>query len=401
MSLLKKMEALLKCIILKSGKKYITFTKEPSPYSDLGRVLIDDCFAIKEENGEMKAISDLSTISTNTSTELVKEDLLSGNGPVCIPPNPAADNLELLSKYNLTIPHLSKASKDGKFTKAGCLVRSLGFTDSSILSDSIVTISFEKTSDYYDYGDNSYWGDKANNRPGMYKIKVTNKSSKNIYVDMTNSFRINSKGEAETFFNNISISQNSSEGSGAGVNLGAVTGALGVGGVLGILASGINVGKDNTNGTAITEKQDAIAVIPPAGTIIMPQQIAISPNGKKVAKNYDNFNTTPGILGKQYDGKPRSLYDCLKKLGFKAERDKYYSVSELYKYQEMEDLTYETEKGKKKDLTVSRIITYSSDPNFSKYTSLKFDLFTKGYVGLKTYYEYENIEYDEYCIFAY
>ncbi|MCM1519743.1 MAG: hypothetical protein NC098_03055 [Lachnoclostridium sp.] len=365
-------------------------------------MLIDDCFAIKEENGEMKAISDFNTRNTNSSSELVKEDLLSENGPVCIPPNPAADNSELLSKYNLAIPHLSKANKDGKFTKAGAFVRCLGFTDSSILSDSIVTISFEKTSDYYyDYGDNSCWGDKANNRPGMYKIKVTNKSSKNIYVDMTNSFRINSKGEVETFFNNTSVSHSSSQGSGAGINLGAVTGALGIGGVLGTISSGINVGKDNTDGTTITEQQDAIVVIPPGGTIIMTQRIAISPNGKKVAKNYDDFNTTPGIKGKQYDGRSWSLYDRLKKLGFKAERDKYYSVSELYKYQEMENLTYETVEGKRKDLTASRIITYSSDPNFSKYTSLKFDLFTKGYVGLKTYYEYRNIENDEYCIFAY
>lgn len=396
--IVKKDGGTLNVFNIEVGPKYITFTKEESPDSELGRVLCDECFAIKTAEGEMTAISDFNS-NGKTSSSSEPAEPTTEYSQICIPPNPAPDNMELINKYNNSIPKLRKPNKEGKTVKANDVIKALGFLESSVLSDSIVTISFEKVGVYYlDYGDEGYWGEDLS-REGVYKVKVSNKSTKNIYVDMANSFRINSKGDAESFYDSKTLSHTSNNGGSVGVNLGAVTGALGVGGVLGTLASGISLGKGNSSGTVVTETQDAIVVVPPGGTITMPQRIAVSPNGKKVAKNYEKFFEVPGLKGEQ-NKKHFTLDALIQKLGFKLERDRFYDLKEIYEFQGTPGIPNEIKSGSLKDFLISRIITYSTDPSFNKYTSLKFDLYTRGFLGIKVDANKELMDYDEYCIIA-
>ena len=91
---------------------------------------------------------------------------------------------------------------------------------------------------------------------GNLTVAVKNNTDEIMIIDQTKSFLVNSDGQSISYYDptvrvqsSTSIASNTSGGS---VNLGAVAGALGVGGRLGALASGINVGGSSTDGFSTT-----------------------------------------------------------------------------------------------------------------------------------------------------
>lgn len=85
---------------------------------------------------------------------------------------------------------------------------------------------------------------------------VYNRTSDIMIIDQTKSFFVNSDGKSVSYYDptvrTTSKTDLSSSTSGASVNLGAVAGAFGIGGTLGTLASGVNVGGSGTSGQSIT-----------------------------------------------------------------------------------------------------------------------------------------------------
>lgn len=98
-------------------------------------------------------------------------------------------------------------------------------------------------------------------KPAM-QIQVKNKTNRTIYIDLGNSFFLRN-GIAEAYYIPSSSSSSQTDGSGVGVNLGAVAGALGVGGAIGTLASGIGVGSNKSNTTVNTTYSQRVIAIPP------------------------------------------------------------------------------------------------------------------------------------------
>lgn len=93
-------------------------------------------------------------------------------------------------------------------------------------------------------------------------VTIINKSGSMMYIDMAESYYVNN-GAAQQLYTN-SVTTNFSSGSqGATVNLGSVTNALGVGGVVGTLAQGVNVGGSNTNGSSTQVFEERYISIPP------------------------------------------------------------------------------------------------------------------------------------------
>ncbi len=93
-------------------------------------------------------------------------------------------------------------------------------------------------------------------------VTIINKSDSMMYIDMAESYYVNN-GAAQQLYTN-SVTTNFSSGSqGATVNLGSVTNALGVGGVVGTLAQGVNVGGSNTNGSSTQVFEERYISIPP------------------------------------------------------------------------------------------------------------------------------------------
>lgn len=85
---------------------------------------------------------------------------------------------------------------------------------------------------------------------------VYNRTSEIMTIDQTMSFFVNSDGKSTSYYDptvhTTATTDMSSATKGASVNLGSIAGAFGIGGALGQIASGINVGGSGTSGTAVT-----------------------------------------------------------------------------------------------------------------------------------------------------
>lgn len=85
---------------------------------------------------------------------------------------------------------------------------------------------------------------------------VYNRTSDIMTIDQTMSFFVNSNGQSTSYYDptvrSTSNTDMSSVTKGASVNLGSVAGALGIGGIVGQIANGINVSGSGTSGQATT-----------------------------------------------------------------------------------------------------------------------------------------------------
>lgn len=106
---------------------------------------------------------------------------------------------------------------------------------------------------------------------GALTAIVYNRTAEIMTIDQTRSFFVNSNGVSTSYYDptirSTSKTDLSSTTQGVSVNLGAVAGALGLGGALGQIASGINVGGSNTDGVATTNTsyiadQPQVAIAP-------------------------------------------------------------------------------------------------------------------------------------------
>lgn len=110
-------------------------------------------------------------------------------------------------------------------------------------------------------------------------VRVTNKTNRNIYVDLANTF-IERKGEVSPYYVPSSSTTTITSGSGVGVNMGAVAGAVGIGGVVGTLANGVNVGGGSSLSTSNTVYAQRVIIIPPKMTVKLDPQLLFVKEGK-------------------------------------------------------------------------------------------------------------------------
>ncbi len=119
---------------------------------------------------------------------------------------------------------------------------------------------------------------------GGLSVVVQNKTDKIMTIDRTRSSFRNSDGNSYTFYdpNVTATSRSYTDGShgGVGVNLGAVTGALGVGGGLGMALSGVNVSGGSshfqTSGRSTYFIDQPKVAITPGGQIDMGRNFRIT-----------------------------------------------------------------------------------------------------------------------------
>lgn len=138
---------------------------------------------------------------------------------------------------------------------------------------------------------------------GSITAIVFNPTDEIMIIDQTKSFFVNSDGTSISYFDptvrTTSTTDLSSGTKGASVNLGAIGGALGIGGTLGGLLQGINVGGSSTNGQSVTNAT-YIADLPqvsiaPHGSGTMSKVYQVSGLGRpalKISGNYSIPNMT-------------------------------------------------------------------------------------------------------------
>lgn len=128
---------------------------------------------------------------------------------------------------------------------------------------------------------------------GKLAVFVKNLTDEILVVDQEMSFFINSNGVSTSYYDptvrTVSNTSFGSSTSGIGVNLGAIASAFGVGGPLGTLMGGINVGNSSTSGNSTTNTtvfadQKRISV-GPRGSGAMSKLFEVSGIGCQALKN--------------------------------------------------------------------------------------------------------------------
>lgn len=329
--IVKKNGDVIRSKVLKVGTAEVEYKKWNNQNGPIYSIEVNNILSINYENGEKETFADISTdaaqVVSNQSAPIV---------PTEIPVKPAEDNAKLLELYNnQTVVPKKPNLKDKQASK---VVPIWGISGNSVLSDENITVSFKVM---YDFPESI----KSRKIIG-YVVQVQNKTNKNIYIDLANSFKIDDQGQSTSYFSNRTITTNTNSGSGAGLNVGAVTGALGVGGVLGTLAGGVNVGGGSSAGTSVTESQERILVVPPHAMASLPLEKKVDEeNIKEVPERFTLHDLPDG-------GIPVNIEE------FKILYDENNSIAKN-----------------------RRIITYSTTSDFSTYSRLDIELYIRAVLG--------------------
>lgn len=148
---------------------------------------------------------------------------------------------------------------------------------------------------------------------GELDVYVKNLTDEIMTIDRTKSFYLDPNGVSTIYYDPTvktkTVTHSSSQGRGGTVNLGAVGGALGIGGRAGQILSGINVGSSSTDGTSVTNATYTIdqptLSIAPRGQASMARSFHISPIGKAFL---NSFEKTSGTDFSKIDYTPSDSY---------------------------------------------------------------------------------------------
>lgn len=327
----------IECHNIEVSEKYVFYTETPDSDSSK-RIAIGEVFGVKIGDGAIQPIA--------SKTAAVKEtaETAPTYGPKFVEPHPSADNSQLISAINGLSERLRYKDSEPNDKDTNQAFVMWGLSEESIISDDAVEIKFtpEDVEVWPSYG--------AKLVPHrLIRIAITNKTNSMIYVDLANTFKIYSDGTSEPYFTNSTYTTSSGGSTGGSLNLGAVAGAVGIGGALGTLASGVNVGGATNSGTQISTTEQQILTIPPHGTAYLP--------GKKSA------------------GK-KSIEEVGECLWFN-EADNVSSAAMGLKQWKLTDYDATTSPHREE-----RRITYSTSATFDEYTTLPIYIYVKSVYGV-------------------
>lgn len=247
--------------------KYVFYNTENKTDADIKRMEKDKVLMVKRQDGSTLNLYEDAQPAEKQAPAAAEP---AGEGPVMVKAEDLDDaarkaNEEALAQVNAEITYQPEEGKEDKDAKWALL--SWGVKDGSVLDDGNIRISFVRGVMYSVKNKpdgfrvlHDYFVDKHNS-PAI-AVRVENKSDRTVYVDLGNSFFVR-MGQSYCYYVPSSTTSSSSSSSGAGVNLGSVAGALNIGGVVGQLAGGVNVGGGNTNGGSTTTYAQRVISIPP------------------------------------------------------------------------------------------------------------------------------------------
>lgn len=198
--------------------------------------------------------------------------------PETLSPEAKAANDALIAKYNQPIKYkLIKEKNKGKKANFGIAV--FGLKENSVISNEDIEIIITKGG-IQERGKKKpkvfipkekIFSESTTLVQSALQFSIKNKTNQTIYLDLGNTF-YTSMEQSICFYVPTSTTTTASSSGGGSVNLGAVAGALGVGGAVGTIANGVNVGGGSTNGTSTTTYSQRIIPIAPMGKTTLDAQ---------------------------------------------------------------------------------------------------------------------------------
>ncbi|MBQ0080331.1 MAG: hypothetical protein KBS95_02105 [Alistipes sp.] len=272
--IVKKDGSIIKAIVTKVSEDEIEYRKFGSTSERIYSIETTRIQSISYEDGTVESFSAQEKVSQETGTIKAIPDV--------------QKNAASVDFINSATPSFDLKTSN---KKADFAILKYAITPQSVLVSNDLIISAETGFFYappsglltkvqtknYTYADLLKKGLSLNFCTPSIRFYVTNRTDHILYLDLGNTF-LSVGGNTMPYYVPGAKSTTSSTGHGASVNLGAVAGALGVGGAVGTLARGVSVGGGNsTSSNNITYNQRVIAV-PPFSKIPLEPKIIMDGN---------------------------------------------------------------------------------------------------------------------------
>lgn len=275
--IVKKDGSVIQAKVTKIGTSEVEYKKWSNQDGPQYSIAVADILAINYQNGEKETFENAGAGNSQAAkSEADGQQSIVQVKPEDLSPEAKAANAALIAKYNAPVELLfrEKDKKNIGKKKAKSAVVCFGVSTESILCDGNIEICVE-TGELYKVtkkspvewkkgGLSSYYLEGVINPAIQFVIR--NKSNQTLYIDLANTFYVN-MGQSQTFYIPSSTTTSKTSSGGASVNLGAVTGALGIGGAANTLANGVNVGGGSSNTTTNTTYSQRIIAIAPMSSI--------------------------------------------------------------------------------------------------------------------------------------
>lgn len=225
-----------------------TFDIKYKKYSNLDgptyTILKTELLSVNYKNGEsekftLEAVGNMSKTTSSVSNE--------------------AFNREWLDYMNKRKANYKEEEQENK--KAKWQYRILKFHHDSKVADNNVYITCSVSNGYYE----KFSGRKALDSDITFELK--NRSDNVVYLDLGNCFFKNGYN-TENYYKNTATQTSKDKNVGVSVNAGTITDVLGVGGVIGNIANGINVGGNKGSSTGVTVFSQRIIALAPHSSYI-------------------------------------------------------------------------------------------------------------------------------------
>ena len=241
---------------LELGQTSVFYTLAEDSTNATHRMDKSEILIIKYEDGRMMTMKDAGAAvsapaAVNPAAKSVSEEAVK-------------QNETMIRNHNLRSLVYEGTKRKGK--EASTMFLALGVKPSSALYDGNLSVRLvpgyfsARDEKFVPYSEVEYFSVMAFSP--YFVTELENHTDKTLYVDLGNSFVMRNQESSPYYVPSVTSSMSSSTGGGS-VNLGAVTGAMGIGGAVGTLASGVNVGGSSTSGEVTTTYAQRVIAIPP------------------------------------------------------------------------------------------------------------------------------------------
>lgn len=348
--------------VVEVGSSEVKYKKWSNQSGPLYTVSISELLSINYKNGDKETFDVVQTTDVQSLQMRTVQ--------------PDARNAELIQLYNRDYHLTEKTLKDcnaKKEAKGGVLFFKVG--ESSIMSNEELEMSFVTCTTVHP--DPISEGRYMHMR---YNILLKNKTDKIIYVDLGTCTRTSNHGEHRVYYTSEDISVGQSSGGGVSLGMGAVTNALGVGGVIGTLANGVSVNRGSEGMVNKSYSQMRVLSIPPYGTSYLTDYKYME------SRKETEFRLATYVLAEKaeefnfytYGNNKLDTYESSKSCKFfLIQFDRTFKIKRGVVNQG-EEKNYIVENS---PLVYNYVITYSTVNDFSTYSTLNSTLYVSKIIG--------------------
>lgn len=336
--------------VLEVNQDNIKYKKHSNPNGPTYIIDLDEVLSVNYENGEKD------DFNLGSNEEKQKEHVYG-----LIEKTADYNNNTIIAQHNRIYQIKNDKGKQNALAKY-CLIF-LGAKSSSIMSNEDIEMKFVRRI----ISNPSY---SILDAYPIYYISIRNKTDRTIYIDKGNCFRLYNNGKYYIYYNDSEqTTVNDGRSSGVSVGIGSIAGVLGIGGAIGELANGVNIGGGSSYSVSTTYSSTRIIAVPPHANVNLTEEKWIK--------------TRKGSLINDSKYKQIEAAETFERIEseIKIKRG-------LVKFGE--SLVYnEINSPWKREY----IITYSHDSNFSVHSTMRTELYLHQIIGCSSNF---NFNYDKY-----